>query len=34
MTVLNIDRVGRGRNVDVEMDVWCCKDGQNKEWEN
>ena len=26
------EEVGRARNVDVEMDVWCYKGGQNKEW--
>ena len=27
----NAGEVGRGRNEDAEMDVWCYKDGQNKE---
>ena len=24
-----LEDIGRGRNEDVQMDVWCCKDGQN-----
>ena len=26
-----IEEVGRNRDLDVEMDVWWCKDGQNKD---
>ena len=26
--------VGRGRNEDVKVDVWCYKDGHNREWNN
>ena len=25
------EEVGRGRDEDVEKDVWCYEDGQNKE---
>ena len=29
-----IEEVGCRRNKDGEIDVWCYKDGQNKEWKN
>ena len=28
------EEVECGRDEDVELDVWCYKDGQNKEWKN